>query len=154
CTMYPGQHRRPLRTARRNKAGRGYCVAPLPWGAGRSVAGLPFPLTRDEDLCPSGFVDIGIARTVRPIGKGLARSVKKELRHDAMFYLLVPARHWRCAIVISPSQNAAFERAGRPRSRIRGHHDKVAAGRCNLCNIAPGAVGRLAPKEAKHEGPA
>jgi hypothetical protein len=34
------------------------------------------------------------------------------------------------------------------------HNDTVAAGRCNLWNIAPGAADRLAPKDADHEGPA
>jgi hypothetical protein len=44
------------------------------------------------------------------------------------------------------------KRLKRPRFRNWEHHDKVAAGRCHLWSIAPGAVDRLAPKTLNTKG--
>jgi hypothetical protein len=52
----------------------------------------------------------------------------------------------------SPHRTVLKKRLKRPRFRNWEHHDKVAAGRCHLWSIAPGAVDRLAPKTLNTKG--
>jgi hypothetical protein len=78
---------------------------------------------------------------------GLAISFIGLFQLPRWFPAIMRPRNGKRAILTSPFERTALKKGYSDHASATGStNDKVAAGRCHLCNIAPGAVVRLLPR--------